>query len=135
RASAAAHARPPRVLAGRTRTGDSGPAGRGLGHPCGARDGPARLHCPRGPRGASSCGPRRPAFIVGDHRESRTPMAVPETSDRTPVGAPYEDATGVRRPLHPDTDPFYTPPGGFEYAEPGTVLRVRSVSTALFGLI
>lgn len=62
-------------------------------------------------------------------------MAVPETSDRRPVGAPYEDATGVRRPLHPDTDPFYTPPGGFEYAEPGTVLRVRSVTTALFGLI
>lgn len=62
-------------------------------------------------------------------------MGIPETIAGGPVGPAYEDAADVRRPLHPDSDPFYAAPQGFEYAEPGTVLRVRSVTTALFGLI
>ncbi|CCQ17490.1 Conserved hypothetical membrane protein [Rhodococcus sp. AW25M09] len=35
----------------------------------------------------------------------------------------------------PSMDPFYRAPAGFETAEPGTVLRSREVTLALFGLI
>ncbi|KAK3182644.1 hypothetical protein K4F52_006094 [Lecanicillium sp. MT-2017a] len=37
------------------------------------------------------------------------------------------------KPLPPPQDPFYTPPEGFESAEPGTILRQRKVHAALFG--
>ncbi|MGV8873077.1 MAG: lipase, partial [Rhodococcus sp. (in: high G+C Gram-positive bacteria)] len=35
----------------------------------------------------------------------------------------------------PSMDPFYRAPAGFERAEPGTVLRSREVTLALFGVI
>lgn len=47
----------------------------------------------------------------------------------------FTDERGLRRPAHPDADPFYAPPAGFEAAAPGTILAVRAVRTALFGRI
>lgn len=52
--------------------------------------------------------------------------------DAAPV---FSDEREVRRPPHPDVDPFYRPPAGFEAAAPGTILTVRAVRTALFGRI
>ena len=47
----------------------------------------------------------------------------------------YSDERSLQRPLHPDRDPFYRPPAGFESAAPGAILAVRAVRTALFGRI
>jgi Secretory lipase len=49
--------------------------------------------------------------------------------------ASHEALTPGRRPLVPDSDPFYLPPSGFEHAAPGTVLRSRDVELAFLGLI
>ncbi|KAJ0416340.1 secretory lipase-domain-containing protein [Aspergillus carlsbadensis] len=38
-------------------------------------------------------------------------------------------------PEDPSTDPFYKPPTGFEFREPGTILRQRKIRAAFFGLI
>lgn len=52
------------------------------------------------------------------------------------VGEPlHEDLALKARPRTPAEDPFYQPPPGFEYAEPGTVLRSRDVELAFLGLI
>ena len=50
-------------------------------------------------------------------------------------GIPHEPFAAGRKPLVPDTDPFYVPPAGFEHAAPGTVLRSRDVELAFLGLI
>ncbi|MDN5757146.1 MAG: hypothetical protein L0H59_01235, partial [Tomitella sp.] len=62
-------------------------------------------------------------------------MGTPDIAHNGNFDPSFENATGTRRPLDPDDDPFYEPPPGFAGAEVGTVLRVRSVTTALFGLI
>ncbi len=49
--------------------------------------------------------------------------------------APHEELQRKVRPLLPTDDPFYQPPSGFQYAEPGTVLRTRDVELAFLGLI
>ena len=48
---------------------------------------------------------------------------------------PHEDLQRKVRPLLPCDDPFYQPPSGYQYAEPGTVLRTRDVELAFLGLI
>ena len=48
---------------------------------------------------------------------------------------PHQALRRGSRPLLPRDDPFYTPPAGFEHAEPGTVLRSRDVELAFLGLI
>ena len=68
-------------------------------------------------------------------------MGIPQIGDdRRPDGAwdaepAYTDERGVRVPSHPELDPFYLPPAGFEAAAAGTILAVRAVRTALFGRI
>jgi triacylglycerol lipase len=49
--------------------------------------------------------------------------------------APHEQLKRGSKPLLPHDDPFYSPPAGFEHAEPGTVLRSRDVELAFLGLI
>jgi hypothetical protein len=49
--------------------------------------------------------------------------------------APHEELAHGVRPQLPSDDPFYDPPGGFQHAAPGTVLRSRDVELAFFGLI
>ncbi len=49
--------------------------------------------------------------------------------------APHEELAHGARPQLPSDDPFYDPPGGFQHAAPGTVLRSRDVELAFFGLI
>ncbi len=53
-----------------------------------------------------------------------------------PIGAPaHEEWVHRTRPLVPSKDPFYTPPTGFQHAQPGTVLRSRDVQLAFLGMI
>ncbi|KAJ5773293.1 Lipase secreted [Penicillium paradoxum] len=40
-----------------------------------------------------------------------------------------------RAPQHPDNDPFYKPPAGFESKAPGTILANRVITAAFFGII
>ena len=47
----------------------------------------------------------------------------------------HEELQRKVRPLLPSDDPFYQPPSGYQYAEPGTVLRTRDVQLAFLGLI
>ena len=47
----------------------------------------------------------------------------------------HEELQRKVRPLLPGDDPFYQPPSGYQYAEPGTVLRTRDVELAFLGLI
>ena len=49
--------------------------------------------------------------------------------------APHEELERRARPVLPSKDPFFTPPAGFEHAEPGTVLRSRDVELGFLGLI
>ena len=49
--------------------------------------------------------------------------------------APHEELERGARPVLPSKDPFFTPPAGFEHAEPGTVLRSRDVELGFLGLI
>ena len=49
--------------------------------------------------------------------------------------APHEQLERGARPVLPSKDPFFTPPAGFEHAEPGTVLRSRDVELGFLGLI
>jgi triacylglycerol lipase len=49
--------------------------------------------------------------------------------------APHEQLKRGSKPLLPHDDPFYSPPAGFEHADPGTVLRSRDVELAFLGLI
>ncbi|KWX68576.1 lipase family protein [Mycobacterium sp. NAZ190054] len=52
------------------------------------------------------------------------------------IGQPsHEPLQPKSRPVVPAKDPFYEPPGGFEHALPGTVLRSRDVELAFLGLI
>lgn len=52
------------------------------------------------------------------------------------IGQPlHQNLAPKARPRTPAEDPFYQPPAGFEYAEPGTVLRSRDVELAFLGLI
>ena len=52
------------------------------------------------------------------------------------IGRPsHEELQRKVRPLLPLDDPFYQPPSGYQYAEPGTVLRTRDVELAFLGLI
>ncbi|WP_072806184.1 lipase family protein [Rhodococcoides yunnanense] len=57
--------------------------------------------------------------------------------DRETAGSPWqaEESPRPTRALLPEDDAFYTPPAGFETAEPGTVLRHREVEVALYGSI
>jgi alpha-beta hydrolase superfamily lysophospholipase len=57
------------------------------------------------------------------------------TASQAGVYAPHEEARRGQRPLLPDEDPFYQPPVGYEHAEPGTVLRSRTVELAFFGIV
>lgn len=61
-----------------------------------------------------------------------------DTHSATPVdeaGAPHDELRRGARPIPPDDDPFYRAPEGYEYAEPGTVLRSRDVEIGFLGLI
>ncbi|MCV7179871.1 lipase family protein [Mycolicibacterium sphagni] len=49
--------------------------------------------------------------------------------------APHEELERGAHPPLPVDDPFYQPPGGFEHADPGTVLRSRDVELGFLGLI
>lgn len=49
--------------------------------------------------------------------------------------APHEELERGARPVLPSKDPFFTPPAGFEHADPGTVLRSRDVELGFLGLI
>lgn len=49
--------------------------------------------------------------------------------------APHEPLKSKVRPVIPADDPFYEPPGGFEHAAPGTVLKSRDVELAFLGFI
>ncbi len=52
-----------------------------------------------------------------------------------PVGAPHEELRPDDPLLPPDQDPFYRAPAGYQHAEPGDVLRSRSVELGFLGLI
>lgn len=57
------------------------------------------------------------------------------TAKRLLPGAPHEAVRPGERPLPPDDDPFYQPPPGYEDAQPGAVLRSRTVELGFLGVV
>lgn len=57
------------------------------------------------------------------------------TATQPAPSALHEDVRPGEAPLPPDEDPFYEPPPGYEDAEPGSVLRSRTVELGFLGSV
>jgi fermentation-respiration switch protein FrsA (DUF1100 family) len=62
-------------------------------------------------------------------------MSEYSTTAAAPIGAPHEELSREDPLLTPDQDPFYRAPSGYQQAEPGDVLRSRTVELGFLGLI